>query len=96
MLQPGSGVGDVTRLQRPVVVSKLITSSQQSAKDSRKGPTCLVLALHAFDVDVEVQFAHPADDGLATLRVVAHPEGGVLPLEPGAAFTSSVMSLKPK
>jgi hypothetical protein len=42
----------------------------------------LVLALHALDVDVEVQLAHAADDGLAALCVVAHAERGVFALEP--------------
>jgi len=53
--------------------------------------THVVLALHALDVDVQVQLAHAADDGLPALRVVADPEGRVLPLKP-AAYVRNLLS----
>jgi hypothetical protein len=37
----------------------------------------LVLALHALDVDVEVQLAHAGDDRLVRLGVDVHAEGRV-------------------
>ena len=42
----------------------------------------LVLALHALDVDVEVELAHALDDGLVGLRVDVGPEGRVFLGEP--------------
>ena len=38
----------------------------------------VVLALHALDVNLEVELAHSADDGLARFVVGVHAEGGIL------------------
>mmetsp|Transcript_1182 Transcript_1182/g.2820 ORF Transcript_1182/g.2820 Transcript_1182/m.2820 type:complete len:203 (-) Transcript_1182:1133-1741(-) len=41
-----------------------------------------VLALDAFDVDLQMKLPHARHDGLLGLGVEPHPEGGVLPHEP--------------
>ena len=48
---------------------------------ARPGPAHLVLAAHALHVDVQVQLAHAADDGLPGVGVGGHSERGVLALE---------------
>ncbi len=42
-----------------------------------------MLALHAVDKNLKMQFAHAADDGLARIFVGLHLEGGILVSQPG-------------
>ena len=48
--------------------------------------TDLIFPLHALNIDVQVQFSHAADNGLPTLSIHAHLEGGVLLGEPVEGF----------
>ena len=42
----------------------------------------LVLAHHAVDDDLEVQLAHPTDDGLPAVRISVNLKGGILLCQP--------------
>lgn len=70
------------------LLSKLVNVECEEARNNHalrpfdRVSAHLVFPLHALHVDVQVELAHAADDGLPTLSIHAHLEGGVLLGEP--------------